>query len=949
MYNNNNIYNTNCINNNYNTVNNNHNVKGSLKITYTNVQTWTDMKNSALIAHLTKNDPDVILLSDIGKTDKNKPIKIFQYLIFATNKNNENSAGVAIGVRKGLNFKVLNNFDYDTIGIQIQTRTGPLIILTNYSPPRRTNIPNSDLEYAIQNNWPVLILADLNARHSMFGYTGKSNPKGRQLNKLVFNNKLNYVGPGFPTYFSHNNIYGTKPDSVLTNNKFYFNYHITPGGMGPSDHMAIHLQVSCDPILVKCPAYENYDKTNWVKYKENLKNVPQINLESTFLTDVEWEIKSMYNYLNESKEKNTPIVSFKRIRTSNCTIKYKRLTKILDYYSNKLLSTGRTPYLDKKLNETRNALVDEGNAMKFLWWEEQLCKVEAAASSNRKFWRQINKIQGKPTNQIPLLKSIINGQEIEAETQDEKIKLLTNIWSNVFQITPQENMQFCNRNETKVNRHLNKISDKITPKWQVNLDVLQNDNIDLNVDLEDVKFAIKSLKDKCPGPSKLRKKHFEELPENILFNLTHIFNCCLSVGYYPKQFKHAHMIFIHKEGTEKDNPLNYRPISLLNTMGKIFGKIINKKLKEFLQLHNILKDSQHGFRSKRGTSSLIANLYERISREKDDKKTLITIVLRDISKAFDKVHKESLIFKLSKLNMPVPLLRILSNFLQDRTAQVKLNNKLGDIFELKSGVPQGDILSPTLFLIMMNDFPEPDWGGNKRNFVKQYADDFTQVIVTKCARVNDHARYMHRESVKKEIEKQNAYERKWKIKTNTNKFKMIMLANSPKQNISIDNVSLEYTKKAKILGLHFKSRNFFKEQVDANIKNANYALSKLYRLRYLKRKLKVRLYKSKVLPHLTYSSVPLNICSKSQLKRLQVIQNKAIRWITNTHYPLICDIDEQQNLLKIEPISERIFRLAHNIWYKIENENSPFFEITKNIQIILGHAWFKSSYAATFE
>ena len=69
----------------------------------------------------------------------------------------------------------------------------------------------------------------------------------------------------------------------------------------------------------------------------------------------------MYNYLNESKEKCTPIVSVKRIRNSKSTIKYKRLTKILDYYSNKLLTTGRTPYLDRKLNETRNALVDEGN------------------------------------------------------------------------------------------------------------------------------------------------------------------------------------------------------------------------------------------------------------------------------------------------------------------------------------------------------------------------------------------------------------------------------------------------------------------------------------------------------------------------------------------------------------------------------------------------------------
>ena len=297
----------------------------------------------------------------------------------------------------------------------------------------------------------------------------------------------------------------------------------------------------------------------------------------------------------------------------------------------------------------KNLLVTEGNALKYIWFEEQLCKVEAAAKDNSKFWRQINRIQGKPTSQIPLLKANINGIETEANTPEEKLSLLTNIWSSIYQISPQENLNYCQRNEHKIIAHLIKIADKITPKCKIDLTVLENPEFNLKIDIEDVKFAIKSLKDKCPGPSKLRKKHFSHLPDNILQNLTHIFQSCLAAGYYPKQFKHAHMVFIHKVGTDKDNPLNYRPISLLNTMGKIFGKIINNKLQKFLQDNNILKESQHGFRAKRGISTLLANMYERISREKDDKKTLITIVLCDVSKAFDKLHKESLIYKLSKL------------------------------------------------------------------------------------------------------------------------------------------------------------------------------------------------------------------------------------------------------------------------------------------------------------
>ena len=227
--------------------------------------------------------------------------------------------------------------------------------------------------------------------------------------------------------------------------------------------------------------------------------------------------------------------------------------------------------------------------MKYLWFEEQLCKVEAAVKDNSKFWRQINKIQGKPSSQIPLLRANIDGDDFEANTQDEKLTLLTNIWSSVYQISPQENLSFCSRNERKVSAHLLKITNKITPKCTIDLNELENLGLDLKIDIHDVKLAINTLKDKCPGPSKLRKKHFAHLPDNMLSNLAHIFECCLAVGYYPKQFKHAHMIFLHKPATNKHDPLNYRPISLLNAMGKIFGKILNRKLNEFLISQNIIK------------------------------------------------------------------------------------------------------------------------------------------------------------------------------------------------------------------------------------------------------------------------------------------------------------------------------------------------------------------------
>ena len=172
--------------------------------------------------------------------------------------------------------------------------------------------------------------------------------------------------------------------------------------------------------------------------------------------------------------------------------------------------------------------------------------------------------------------------------------------------------------------------------------------------------------------------------------MTHLVNCSYATGWYPTQFKNAEIILIPKETGNRADPLNFRPISLLHFMGKIYAKLLNRKLVKHLEDNNILKSSQHGFRQKKSTSTLLAQLYERIAREKGtDKKTMIMVVLRDISKAFDKVWHNGLRYKLMQLGLDTELLRILSNFLQDRKAYIKINKSTGETFNLEAGVPQG--------------------------------------------------------------------------------------------------------------------------------------------------------------------------------------------------------------------------------------------------------------------
>ena len=116
--------------------------------------------------------------------------------------------------------------------------------------------------------------------------------------------------------------------------------------------------------------------------------------------------------------------------------------------------------------------------------------------------------------------------------------------------------------------------------------------------------------------------------------------------------------------------------------------------------------------------------------------------------------------------------------------------------------------------------------------------------------------------------------------------------------------------------MEFTWANFFTRQVENMRKKADDALILLYRFRKLSRKLKLRLYKAQVLPHLTYPVIPINALSRSRLELLQRIQNKAIRWICNEG-KRDCPLPQRHWDLKLERIEDRLKRLAEGVWHKI--------------------------------
>ena len=178
------------------------------------------------------------------------------------------------------------------------------------------------------------------------------------------------------------------------------------------------------------------------------------------------------------------------------------------------------------------------------------------------------------------------------------------------------------------------------------------------------------------------------LPHEAIDVLQALFNHTLSAGYFPETYKTAILKFIPKSNTDPTNPINYRPISLLEVTGKILEKIINKRLRNTKEECHNLPHNQHGYRVGRGTDTAITTIYETIAHYTSQKDQCY-IILRDVSKAFDKVWHEGLKYKLLHLNLPDTLTRLICTFITNRTAKIKIGTYLGPPIQLLSGVPQG--------------------------------------------------------------------------------------------------------------------------------------------------------------------------------------------------------------------------------------------------------------------
>ena len=282
--------------------------------------------------------------------------------------------------------------------------------------------------------------------------------------------------------------------------------------------------------------------------------------------------------------------------------------------------------------------------------------------------------------------------------------------------------------------------------------------------------------------------------------LSRLFNFCLTESIFPSSWKLAHVVPVFKDAGDKCRPSNYRPISLISVVGKVFECLLNQSLLEYLEFNNLLSDAQYGFRHARSTGDLLSFRTGHLSFVFKKRGEAFVVAL-DISKAFDRIWHKGLLHKLKSYGITGPYHAIISDFLNNRQIKVVLDGQSSSVFLINSGVPQGFILGPTLFLLLINDLPDA-----LQSQVALYADD-TNIFCPSLGRW-DASRTELCSMLDRDLAQVLAWSQDCIVTFNDRKSKLISVSRSKDRNfpaIHIGPQVLAYSEDLSILGMDISS------------------------------------------------------------------------------------------------------------------------------------------------
>ena len=627
------------------------------------------------------------------------------------------------------------------------------------------------------------------------------------------------------------------------------------------DHSQEHLLALRNEALTVFETFHVYQNMN-------------VNVRTSIFMNLLW---TMYNKHCPVRQKTFPESKNKKPWLDSDLIKLCKMKHdMYRDYKRGIVSFGEYKYF-------KNNLLILIRKCKFLYYSEIFHK---AKGDMKQTWRNVNNLIGNNRRNV-VTEVVYNNNKV---TSAKEISELFNNYFGTIASNLQSNIPASTSTPMSFMGDSNEVS----------IDCVQSTNLE-------IKNIIIKMANKNCNVKNIPVSIFKLLADVISPVISDLFNSSLKEKIFPTVLKYAVILPLHKSGKVNDIK-NYRPISLLNVMSKIFEKLMKSRIMEFVLSCDIISKDQFGFRAGHDTSDAVLQFLDKVYQSFNEKSYMVSIFL-DFSKAFDTIDHSILLAKLNHLGIRGDTLHWLESYLRDRDFSVSVGSALSSGIVSNMGVPQGSVLGPILFILYINDMQNCSDVLRMINF----ADDTTVFSADK----NINSLFF---SINQQMSNLDRWIISNKLSLNFSKTKYIIFShNAVPQNLDIfiRNEKLSRVSNTNFLGIHIDEKLTFKHHVNFLSNKISRSIGILYRIKsFIPSSVLISLYYAFVQSHLSYGICTWGKSAKTYINRLSSLQNRCISMLPS--YNSLSNYVKYE-ILKVDQLYEFFILIKFNKYIKSEN------------------------------
>ena len=797
-------------------------------------------------------NPAVICLQETKASTPLQMKGFTSYNVFSRTADDRACGGVSIFVKNFVPQKripVVSNIQCVAAQISLH-KTFSICCL--YIPPSKS-FSIDDLQHLYsQLPAPAMLLGDFNAHHLSWG-NKRNDLKGIIVDNFISKNSLSLMNDGSNTFFHLGSRSQTAIDLSICHPSLFLNFEWKVNDdLCGSDHFPIFID-SVLPSPEESTPHWILSKANWNKFTEMCEE----EITSELFVNEQYPVTVFSDKIVDIASKCIPMSSgnskfrkrpwFNKECKDDINNRKKAFLKFQNHPSNENLINFK--YLKAKARKTVRLSKRQS-------WQQYVSTLNNQTPM-KKVWSMVQKIAGKRN------KSTLNMLEKEGETISDP-KDIANCLAKSFAKNSSNGNYIPKFQSYQKNIERNAIKFKTKNHHQYNK----------KLTLKELRLSIKKSKNTSPGPDQIHYQFLKHLPTSCLSILLNILNSIWEDGHFPVEWMEATVIPIAKPGKDPVCENNYRPISLTSCLCKTMERIINDRLVYYLESNNLLDALQSGFRKSRSTTDHLIRLETFIRRSFVKGEHCIGIFF-DLEKAYDMTWRYGILKDLFNLGLRGNLPIFIEKFLDNRIFHVRVGSTLSYGVYQEQGVPQGSILSVTLFAIKINSIVKCLTKDIKASL---YVDDFQICFSGK-----------NMSTIERQLQlclnKLDTWSYENGFKFSTSKTVCVHFCRQhkdhPDPKLKLSGKDIPVVSQVKFLGLIFDSKLNFKPHILQLKEKCKKALNLLRVVSHFDwggdRKVMTQLYKSIILSKLDYGSFIYGSAPKSYIKMLDPIQNEGLR------------------------------------------------------------------------